>query len=433
MRMRVQRWWRLPSAVLLFAAAGLAARAQAPPEPGPPEPPAPSAPAPTPTPEPTPAPAPETAPLDDRLGHWNVDVEQWIAQPSGLQYITVLVDNPTNPSFVQQFGPTHGTEGNLRFDVGFALRDEKGRFSFKYWSHDDEAFYSLYDPGTFALGEHYAPLRFAGVLDDGLADAVDSDALTRTRDVRFDYSRLAFTTRHVTGRWTVGLREVDHNRSFGAAYYGLITGLPVVVGRPDLDPLPDRANGQSNFSGRGPNFGFDVDLPLGKRFRITAGVSTAILRGDISSGYSSVSRIYVARAGDPIDQVLGSDLPEFLNEWVQIPTPPPRQPDVLQLSVPAGVVNYSRSASAQVLEGALSVRYRAWRTLEVFAGARSTRFDDVGLDVRPTMADTSLVGKTPTSIAGIEGLSVSVPVVGVVETTHSVTYDGFFLGLGFTY
>jgi hypothetical protein len=118
---------------------------------------------------------------------------------------------------------------------------------------------------------------------------------------------------------------------------------------------------------------------------------------------------------------------------VQIPTPPPRQPDVLQLAVPAGVVNYSRSASAQVLEGALSVRYRAWRTLEVFVGARSTRYDDVGLDVRPTLGETSLVGQTPTSVAGIEGLSVIVPVVGVVETTHSVNYDGIFLGLGFTY
>jgi hypothetical protein len=79
------------------------------------------------------------------------------------------------------------------------------------------------------------------------------------------------------------------------------------------------------------------------------------------------------------------------------------------------------------------VRYRAWRTLEVFAGLRSTRYDDVGLEVRPTLSETSLVGQTPRAIAGIDGLSVTVPVVGVVETTHSVNYDGFFLGLGYTY
>jgi len=53
--------------------------------------------------------------------------------------------------------------------------------------------------------------------------------------------------------------------------------------------------------------------------------------------------------------------------------------------------------------------------------------------VRPTLSETSLIGTTPSSLIGVEGLGVTVPVVGVVETTHSATYDGFFLGLGYTY
>ena len=111
--------------------------------------------------------------------------------------------------------------------------------------------------------------------------------------------------------------------------------------------------------------------------------------------------------------------------------PPP--PDVRQLALPAGVVNSSRSASGQVLEGALSVRYRVWRSLEVFAGARSTRYADVGLEVRPTLSEASLIGATPIGLADVEGLAVVLPVVGVVETTHSAEYEGFFLGLGYTY
>ncbi|HET9299648.1 MAG TPA: hypothetical protein VFO11_06855 [Candidatus Polarisedimenticolaceae bacterium] len=441
MRFGVQRWWRLAPAVVLIAAAGLGARAQAPPEPEPtpPEPPAPTTPAPTPTPAP-PEPAPseaaasESAPVDDRLGHWNLDLEQWIAEPNGLDYVAVVVANPSNPGLSQQFGPSHGTNGNLRIQLGFALRDEKGRFSLKYWSHDDEAFYSQYDPGTFALGEHLAPPQFAGVFDDGSADAVDADAQTKVRDFRLDYSRLAFTNRHVTGRWSLGLREVDHSRAFGAAYYGLIAGLPAVVGREDLNPLPDRANTVSQFSGRGPNFGFDVEIPMGKRFRFAAGVSTAVLRGDLSSGYSSVSRIYAVLppGSQDISQILGSDLVNYLTEWAQLP-PDPAPPQVLQLSIPAGVINYSRSTGAQVLEGALSVRYRAWRGLEIFAGARSTRYDNVGLEVRPTLNNASLVGQSTTTVAGIEGTSVTVPVVGVVESARSVVYEGLFVGLGYTY
>jgi len=372
--------------------------------------------------------------VDDRLGHWNIDVEDWVAQPSGLDYVAVVVENPTNPGLSQQFGMQHGTDGNLRFDIGFALSGDKGRFSVKYWSHDNESFYSDYDPGTFAQFEHFAPLRFAGVLDDGAADAVDAYALTKTRDFRLDYSRLAFTTRHVIGRWSIGLREVDHNRAFETAYYALAAGLPFVPGRPELDPFPDRANTASNFSGRGPDFAFDVEIPMGKRFRVSAGVSTAILRGDISSGYTSLSRFYAVMEADHIGQILGQDLIPYLQNWVQIPPDAdPPAPQVLQLALPAGVVNYSRSASAQVLEGALSVRYRVWRGLEVYGGARTTRYDDVGLEVRPTLSETSLIGTTPSSLIGVEGLGVTVPVVGVVETTHSATYDGFFLGLGYTY
>ena len=86
MRMRVQRWWRLSFALFLFAAAGTAASAQEPPAPTPPPPETPAAPPPEAPSEDTPAPAPatEAAELDDRLGHWHLDLEQWIAQPSGL-------------------------------------------------------------------------------------------------------------------------------------------------------------------------------------------------------------------------------------------------------------------------------------------------------------------------------------------------------------
>jgi hypothetical protein len=435
MRMRVQRWWGLSLALFLLAAAGTAARAQEPPAPTPP-PETPTAPPPESPPEDTPAPAPATgaAELDDRLGHWHLDLEQWIAQPSGLDYVATTIANPADPTGTLQMGAQHGTNDSLRVDVGFAFRDDIGRFNLLYWSHEDQTSFSQYDLGNFAFGENIAPLRFAGVFDDGTADAVDAHGTTTIRDLRLNFSRQAFTTPRVSARWSVGLRTVDHKRNFGATYHAILTGLPLVVSRPDLDPLPDTAAYISEFSGRGPDFGFDFDLPLGKRWKVAAGFSLAVLRGDLSTRYSALSRLYAVLPGATIEQVLGPDLPEYLAEWLTLPTQGENaRPQILQLTMPTGVYNVSRSTSAQVLESGLSVRYRAWRGLEVFGGFRSTRYADVGTDLRPTLSEISVVGQTPGFAPGVPGQSVTVPVVGVVEANRSVDYEGFFLGLGYTY
>jgi hypothetical protein len=87
-----------------------------------------------------------------------------------------------------------------------------------------------------------------------------------------------------------------------------------------------------------------------------------------------------------------------------------------------------------VLEGSLSFRFRTWRELEVFGGFRSTRYADVGVEVRPTLGTGTVIGQTPSQAPGVTvGRAAIVPVVGVVEATRSVDYEGFFLGLGYTF
>jgi hypothetical protein len=310
MRMRVQRWWRLSFALFLLTAAGTAATAQDPEAPAPPPSEAPADPSPQEPAEEPPVPAAEPAELDDKLGHWHLDLEQWIAQPSGLDYVALTITNPADPTGSLQTGTQHGTDDSLRVDVGFAFRDDIGRFGLLYWSHEDQASLSQYDLGNFAFGENIAPIRFAGVFDDGSADAVDAHATTTIRDLRLNFSRQAFATKRMSARWSVGLRTVDHKRNFGATYHALLAGLPLVVGRPDLDPQPDTAAYVSEFSGRGPDFGFDFDLPLGKRWKVAAGFSLAMLRGDLSTRYSALSRLYAEAPGDTITRVLGPELPE---------------------------------------------------------------------------------------------------------------------------
>lgn len=434
MRIRVRSWSGLSFVLLLLlAAGGTALRAQVPSDTETPESPeAPAAPTP-PAPSAADAPAPaEDAPLgDDRLGHWQLDLEQWAAQPSGLDYAPVLVADPNNPGANVQLGTRHGTSADPRVNLSYGFRDDIGTFSLHYWSSQDRVNFSEFDPGSFALGESLVPNLFAGFIDNGFADAVEAFAETKTRDLRLDFSRQAFRTPRVSARWFFGLRQVDHDRALSARYHSLVTGLPVALDRPDLDPRPDIVSTSSRFSGRGPEFGFDVDVPLGKRFQISGGIAAAVLRGDVSTQYASVSRFYGELDNGVLQFILGPSLGSYLEAWTQMN--PNDRPQLEQISAPIGVVNNSRTASAQVLDATLTVRYRIWREFEIYAGGRSTRYTEVASEIRPILTETLIINPTPSSVPGVPGLSINVPVSGVQETPRSVDYEGLFFGLGYRY
>jgi hypothetical protein len=384
MSARVLRWFRFSSVLVLLLAAAAAARAQDAPEVEPVEPSEPAATETAPADEAEATPAPS-----DRAGRWEIDVEQWVAQPTGLQYVPVVVADPNAPGSSQQISAQHGTEGNSRLRLAYGLRDDLGTFTVTYWSHDDRSVSSVFTPSSFGLGEALMPAGFAGAFDDGTADAVRAVAETKTRDLRLDFSRQAFATRRANARWFVGIRQVDHNRSFGAEYFALVPNLPFDVAFADLQPAPDTATQTSQFSGRGPEFGFDLEVPVGKRFRVTGGVSTAILRGDVVTEYFSISRAYAMLDGGTVTEVVSPQIAAVLASGQAGP--------VEQITIPIGVQNSSRSATAQVLETSLAVRYRFWREFEAFLGLRATRYADVATEVRPIVNDVDLSARAGAS------------------------------------
>jgi hypothetical protein len=387
--------------------------------------------------EPEPEAEPDAAEENaDRPGRFLAQIETWIAQPSGLQYVPATFNDPTDPFSTDVAGMKHGTSAESRGVLGYDFKDDIGRFTLAFYSHADRAGFSATDPSLFVLGESLVHPAFAGVFDDGTADGAVAGAITEIRDLRLDFSREAFSTRRVSARWLVGIRRVTHVRDFGASYFALAANLPplqppLTGTRPDLDPLADVASSRSEFEGRGPEFGLELILPVMKRLRVETGFTGAILRGKIESQYSSRTHFYALTSGDVVIGVVGPPFAEFEETD---PLGAPLVNAIRQVSLPYHGRIESTPASAQVLEGYLGLRLAVWRQVEVYGGFRSARYDDVGMDLRPVVSAPEVIGKSLAFVTGQTTPYVSgVRVEGVSQTPRSVTYEGFYLGAGFRF
>ena len=362
------------------------------------------------------APAPETpsessepAAGGDRRGTWQLDVEDWIAQPAGVGFIPA-VRMSGDPLYDEALEVEHGTSDGLRYRLGYSLNSGAGELLFTYWSHADDQPWGQLNAGNYNLYATMVAPTYAGVNNDGLSDGVTAQADTSTRDVRLDFARRAFDGPRMRGRWFVGLRWVDHDRVQSAQYLALVSPLPPVLPplpyKPELDPTPDSGAMTSRFSGRGVEAGFELQFPIVKRFQVDAGMAFAVLRGLTDVRYASTTHAYAIVDGDTVVRILEPPYSEFeqLDE-----SGSPLINTIQQIAFTEGVNSQSLSTDASVLETWIGARWNAWRGLDVFAGFRNTRYADAGMEVRR-----------------VDGFDFE-------DERVSVDYEGYFLGVGYRY
>jgi len=361
--------------------------------------------------------APPSEPVD-RL-RFRLEASDWVAQPAGLEFEPVSVIDPTDP-----FGTTiddmdFGTQSSGRYGVSVEFPNGQGGIQGTWWGTSSEAEETVALPGSFVFGELLAFPALAGFANDGLADGYTAQAETLLRELRLDYFRTAFESKGISGRWFVGYRQVAHDRRISASYFAFEPLLPPLFPpflpepRPDLDPLPDTVALSSEFEGRGVESGLQIRVPVlaGDRLWFEGAFALAALRGDVATEYRATNAAYIftdalgnrfvlAPPYDIFDDVISTDPPIFVVD------------SITQETGSVGVRTDHRSQSASVIEAELGLRWRFWKTFELFGGFRSSRYDGVGVDLE---------------VAPPTGSNLQ----AVTEESRSVYYEGFFFGLTF--
>jgi hypothetical protein len=276
------------------------------------------------------------------------------------------------------------------------------------------------DPGNFVFAELLAFPLYAGFSNDGFADAMNAAESNALNDRRVDYSRTAFVTSRLSGRWSAGVRRVDYKRSINATYYSLVPSFPAFVpplttGLPDLIPQPDTVMLESVYEAGGLSAGMEFQAPLaGDRFVIDASIHMALLVGDVSSQYAATNNLYTLNG-----VVLESPYSELADYTVIGNLVSGTAASVRQETFSIAVATDSSSVTSQVYEITLGARWRAKNYLDVFMGYRSAYYGNVISEIRPAnvvVTGTNTINASNTS-----------------RIDRSVTYEGFYAGVGFRF
>ncbi len=361
--------------------------------------------------------APAVPEDEDRIGWVVVEASAWLSRAAGAGFDAVQVISETDPYGTRLMTLEPDSHESGRYRAGYSLSRNLGDILVTWWTHETTQERSEASPGSFVFGETFTHPLLAGMFDDGMADGYDAWSAVTIRDLRIDYSRVAFESPRATLRWSVGYRNVTHRQEMEAAYYSIVPvydGTPVVFPIPPLPalvPLPDLARGASQFSGHGPEVGVRVDFPLHRRFRIETGFAAAILDGKTDVSYASLTSTYSVLASD------GSGTIAYY------PTPPfpefETSPLLLrQLVLPIGL-NASEKTSVQVLEAQVALRWKAWRELEAFFGLQVTRYGGAATEIRPKG-----VTLNPSGMYNFQDVS---------RIDKSTTYEGMLGGLSYRF
>ncbi|NIM61207.1 MAG: hypothetical protein GTO30_05985 [Acidobacteria bacterium] len=287
-----------------------------------------------------------------------------------------------------------------------------------WYAHDDDARLGLRDPGNFIFGQLLSHQTFAGLSNDGLADAVDATRMTQLRDLRVEYSRVAFSNSRVVGRWFGGYRRVTFRNRTDASYYALVPTFPafvppLVTALPELTPLPEAAELISNYEGAGVSGGMEFEASVWRdKFVIEGSFGLALLQGTVDTGYRSTNHYYELAGAvlNPPYSELADYTVNSLGFLIGTAT------SVTQETSEIGLRAASIARNSQVFEVSLGARIRALRYMDVFFGYRTHHYAGVGVDLRPR--NTVTVGNTSNTTDGS-------------EVDRSATFRGFYGGIGF--
>ncbi|HUC43927.1 MAG TPA: hypothetical protein VMR65_07815 [Candidatus Sulfotelmatobacter sp.] len=308
--------------------------------------------------------------------------------------------------------------------VVWYLPKSMGQLQFHYDAFRNTTRYSVLDPGNFIYGETQVLPEFAGVANDGRADGLAADALTKTRRFRVEYGHTAFETPRSRGTWHAGLRYIDHSESLDNFYYALVSGIPPLLpplpSLTGIEPNPDYAHVGADYSGTGVGAGLDVEFAVHPRIKIVGGLSLGVSGGKSKSQYQSISYFYWSTGGPLGEKILTYD--ELL--YALNVNNPDTAKFVVQSTATATVVDTGSFQVVPDIDAYLSVEGRVWSSLRVWAGIRAMAYPGAGIRIRPTsyqLLETVVGGPIQTAVNTVE------------HTTYSVGYTGFMLGLAYRF
>jgi len=197
-----------------------------------------------------------------------------------------------------------------------------------------------------------------------------------------------------------------------------------------LAPRPDTAVQNAKYNGRGLEGGMAFKFPLGIAKKLTAEASMgfAVLRGKIDSQYRSVTHRYILRdTGGNFIRELAPPYSEFevfldpSNVNSEVLADQIRQQRI-QIGLNAG----SDPGASFVLDMSLGLRWNAWKGLDVTGGFRQSYYANVGVDLRPRNV-------TPAGSQVTDGIDQVLNPNDATREMKSITYEGFYLGVAYTY
>jgi hypothetical protein len=176
----------------------------------------------------------------------------------------------------------------------------------------------------------------------------------------------------------------------------------------------------------------DVDIKLWRdKLILETAAGYTVQRGKMTADYTGTNNYYICTGNAPnpptgdgsgcVEGELVTFPYDEINQLIENLGGDPTQVSdfVGQESLSVGTVTASQSASSEILDLEIGIRYNFTHWFDLSLGFRSSYYSDMGLDLIPQDVATSVSG--------------AVVVPSVRAKTSSVTYEGFYLGLRFSF
>ena len=95
----------------------------------------------------------DSSTTDTGRGKIFVEISDWLAQPSGLEYRVTTVLDPRDPFGAQVLSLEHSDEPSFNFRAGFEFPGEAGDIILSYFAQEELSDLENLTPGLFLYGE----------------------------------------------------------------------------------------------------------------------------------------------------------------------------------------------------------------------------------------------------------------------------------------